>query len=353
MSRTDDIRIREQQTLVPPRQLKSDIPLSTRQEQVVADARNEIEAVISGRDSRLLMIVGPCSVHDPDSARVYAERLARLREEVAGEILIVMRVYFEKPRTRLGWRGLILDPHLDGSYDIHTGLRLARELLRDISDMGVPAGTEVLDPIVPQYLSDFISWASIGARTTESQTHREMASGLSMPVGFKNGTEGSLDVAVNAMASSSQAHSFIGIDQEGRTCVLRTAGNAACHLILRGGRGGPNYHEEDVDEAAVVLRAASLPEAVVVDCSHGNSRKNHSRQRVVLRSLLRQRHDGSTVVRGCMLESNLEPGSQPLSSELKPGVSITDACIGWDETVELVRAAASAEAGRGIRVASV
>ncbi len=263
-----------------------------------------------------------------------------------------MRVYFEKPRTRLGWRGLILDPHLDGSYDIHTGIRLARELLRDITDMGLPAGSEVLDPIVPQYLSDYLSWASIGARTTESQTHREMASGLSMPVGFKNGTDGSLDVAVNAMASSSQAHGFIGIDQEGRTCVLRTAGNPACHLILRGGRMGPNYHEEDVEEAGAVLRAAGLTESVVVDCSHGNSRKDHNRQRIVLRSLLRQRHDGSTLVRGCMLESNLNPGSQPLTADLKPGVSITDACIGWDETVELVRAAASAEAGRGVRVAS-
>ncbi len=338
--------------LVPPRELKADIRLTGHQEQVVSDARSEIEAVVHGVDSRLLMIVGPCSIHDPDSARVYAEKLARLREEVSNEILVVMRVYFEKPRTRLGWRGLILDPHLDGSYDIHTGIRLARELLRDITDMGLPAGSEVLDPIVPQYLSDYLSWASIGARTTESQTHREMASGLSMPVGFKNGTDGSLDVAVNAMASSSQAHSFIGIDQEGRTCVLRTAGNPACHLILRGGRMGPNYHEEDVEEAGAVLRAAGLTESVVVDCSHGNSRKDHNRQRIVLRSLLRQRHDGSTLVRGCMLESNLNPGSQPLTADLKPGVSITDACIGWDETVELVRAAASAEAGRGVRVAS-
>ncbi len=338
--------------LVPPRELKADIRLTGHQEQVVSGARSEIEAVVHGVDSRLLMIVGPCSIHDPDSARVYAEKLARLREEVSKEILVVMRVYFEKPRTRLGWRGLILDPHLDGSYDIHTGIRLARELLRDITDMGLPAGSEVLDPIVPQYLSDYLSWASIGARTTESQTHREMASGLSMPVGFKNGTDGSLDVAVNAMASSSQAHSFIGIDQEGRTCVLRTAGNPACHLILRGGRMGPNYHEEDVEEAGAVLRAAGLTESVVVDCSHGNSRKDHNRQRIVLRSLLRQRHDGSTLVRGCMLESNLNPGSQPLTADLKPGVSITDACIGWDETVELVRAAASAEAGRGVRVAS-
>ncbi len=338
--------------LVPPRELKADIRLTGHQEQVVSGARSEIEAVVHGVDSRLLMIVGPCSIHDPDSARVYAEKLARLREEVSNEILVVMRVYFEKPRTRLGWRGLILDPHLDGSYDIHTGIRLARELLRDITDMGLPAGSEVLDPIVPQYLSDYLSWASIGARTTESQTHREMASGLSMPVGFKNGTDGSLDVAVNAMASSSQAHSFIGIDQEGRTCVLRTAGNPACHLILRGGRMGPNYHEEDVEEAGAVLRAAGLTESVVVDCSHGNSRKDHNRQRIVLRSLLRQRHDGSTLVRGCMLESNLNPGSQPLTADLKPGVSITDACIGWDETVELVRAAASAEAGRGVRVAS-
>ncbi|MFP4509780.1 MAG: 3-deoxy-7-phosphoheptulonate synthase [Spirochaetaceae bacterium] len=352
MSRTDDIRILEQHMLVPPRQLKSDIMLTPRQERVVAEARNEIEAVMSGADSRFLMIVGPCSIHDPDSARAYAEKLARLREEVSDQILLVMRVYFEKPRTRLGWRGLILDPHLDGSYDIHTGLRLARALLRDITDMGLPAGSEVLDPIVPQYLSDFVSWASIGARTTESQTHREIASGLSMPVGFKNGTDGSLDVAVNAMASSSHAHSFIGIDQEGRTCVLRTAGNAACHLILRGGRNGPNYHEEDVEEAGAVLRAASLPESVVVDCSHGNSRKDHARQRIVLRSLLRQRHDGSTLVRGCMLESNLEAGCQPLSSSLSWGVSITDACIGWDETVELVRAAAAAEAGSDIRVAS-
>ncbi len=347
-TQTDDVRIAGLTPLIPPRKLKEDLPLSERSIETVLQGRVEIESVLQGKDDRLVVIVGPCSIHDPDSALEYATRLVKLREELSERLAIIMRVYFEKPRTKLGWRGHILDPNLDGSYDIGRGLESARRLLLQITEMGLPAGSEVLDPIVPQYTAELLSWAGIGARTTESQTHREMASGLSMPVGFKNGTDGSVMVAVNAMASSTRPHRFIGIDQEGRTCMLETRGNEFSHLILRGGRSGPNYHDEDVEDALDALTENGLNRAVMVDCSHGNSRKNHGRQCTVLKSVLRQRGEGNRAVIGAMIESNLQEGAQKLTSpsELAYGVSITDACIGWEETECLLRCAADLEAAR-------
>lgn len=308
-------------------------------QRTVLESREIIENIISGNDPRMLAVVGPCSIHDPDAAMEYAERLARFREKVSDTIYVVMRVYFEKPRTKLGWRGLILDPALDGTHDIQTGLRTARQVLLNITGLGLPAGSEMLDPIVPQYIDDLVSWASIGARTTESQTHREMASGLSMPVGYKNGTDGSVQTAVNAFASSVHPHSFIGIDQDGRTSILSTTGNPVGHIILRGGKNGPNYHDETVEDACALMEDAGLEPRVVIDCSHGNSRKNPSRQRKVLNSAVRQRVEGRREIVGIMIESNLEPGRQSIPddpSELQHGVSITDACIGWPETEELL-----------------
>lgn len=335
-----DLRIVSFTPLIAPAELKLELPIAEASLQTVVEAREVVEQILKKRDRRMLAIVGPCSIHDRDAALDYAERLARLRREIEETIFLVMRVYFEKPRTRLGWRGLILDPDMDGSYEIQEGLRRARSIMREITAIGVPVGSELLDPIVPQYIDDLVSWASIGARTTESQTHREMASGLSMPIGYKNGTDGSIETAVNALTSSLSPHSFIGIDQTGRTCVVNTTGNPAGHAILRGGRSGPNYHEEDVEEACERLAAAGIDPAVVIDCSHGNSGKDHTRQRKVLRSVVRQRLEGRTELVGLMLESNINPGNQELGAQpaaLRYGVSITDPCIGWEETEELLR----------------
>jgi 3-deoxy-7-phosphoheptulonate synthase len=328
---------------VAPSQLKEELPLSDVSRQTVLESRQVIENIINGTDPRMLAVVGPCSIHDVDAAQEYAERLAKLREQVSDSLYVVMRVYFEKPRTKLGWRGLILDPALDGTHDIQTGLRTARQVLLNITNLGVPAGSEMLDPIVPQYIDDLVSWASIGARTTESQTHREMASGLSMPVGYKNGTDGSVLTAVNAFASSVHPHSFIGIDPDGRTSILSTTGNPAGHIILRGGKSGPNYHDETVEDACSLMADAGLEPRVVIDCSHGNSRKDHTRQRKVLNSAIRQRIEGRREIIGVMIESNLEPGRQSIPddpAELQYGVSITDGCIGWPETEELLEWAA-------------
>ena len=337
---TSDLRIVDLQALVPPRVLKESFPLTEASATTVLDSRAAIEGIIAGEDPRMLAIVGPCSIHDPDAAREYAERLAKLREELSDRLYIVMRVYFEKPRTRLGWRGLILDPHLNGTYDIKEGLHRARQLLLDLTALGVPAGSEMLDPIVPQYIDDLVTWASIGARTTESQTHREMASGLSMPVGFKNGTDGGVDAAVNALASSRHPHSFIGIDQDGRTCILTTAGNTTSHVILRGGRDAPNYEPHNVKAAVTKLEEAGIDARLLIDCSHGNSRKDHTRQPTVLESVISQRLMGRRSIVGFMLESNIHAGRQAIPEQpgdLDYGVSITDACLGWDKTVELLR----------------
>jgi 3-deoxy-7-phosphoheptulonate synthase len=301
-----------------------------------------IRRVVTGDDPRLLAIVGPCSIHDYDAAIEYARRLKGLADKIKDQIYIVMRVYFEKPRTTIGWRGLIMDPYMDNSYDIAHGLKLARKLLLEVTAMGLPAGSEMLDPIVPQYVDDLVSWAAIGARTTESQTHRNLAGGLSMPVGFKNGTGGNLELAVNAMQSARHPSSFIGIDQEGKTCILHTTGNDVCHLILRGGSNGPNYHEEDVEEAENLLVESGLQPAVFIDCSHANSGKQHIRQRRVLRTVIDQITRGQKSIKGVMIESNLEEGCQDIREDkesLRYGVSVTDECVGWDETEEMLTTA--------------
>jgi 3-deoxy-7-phosphoheptulonate synthase len=288
----------------------------------------------------LLVVVGPCSIHHPRSAIEYATRLAALRDELARELCLVMRVYFEKPRTTIGWKGLINDPNLNGTYDIETGLKLARELLLRINTLGLPAATEFLDPIIPQYIAELISWAAIGARTTESQTHRELASGLSMAVGFKNGTDGSLQTAVDATCASRQPHNFLGIDQDGVTSIIRTTGNPVGHVVLRGGRSRPNYDAASLREAESQLRQAGLPPVLMVDCSHANSGKQHSRQELVWRSVIEQRAAGNRSLIGAMLESFLSEGNQPFPKEpaqLRYGVSITDACLGWDATERILR----------------
>lgn len=341
MKRASNLNIHSFVKLPPPRELKSSHPASEASVETALEGRETIRRILSGEDQRLLAVVGPCSIHDTSAAMEYAKRLVKLREEVKDRVYVVMRVYFEKPRTRLGWRGLILDPHLDGSYDIETGLIRARALLRDITSLGLPAGSEMLDPIVPQYIDEFVSWASIGARTTESQTHREMASGLSMPVGFKNSLDGSVESALNAMASSLEPHSFLGIDEQGTTCVVHTRGNPDVHLIMRGGNNGPNFHPWDIVRAEELLKHNRLPNRVLIDCSHGNSQKDHTKQREALASVLDQRGSGRSSITGFMLESNLLPGRQSMApaKELAYGQSITDACIGWDETEELLRTA--------------
>jgi 3-deoxy-7-phosphoheptulonate synthase len=334
MLQTKNLRILETTLLNPPDVITSEIPLTERAAELVTGARGEVESVIHGKNRRLLVIVGPCSIHDPDAALEYATRLTRLRERVSKELLVVMRVYFEKPRTTVGWKGLINDPHLDGTFDIPTGIRRARKLLRDIAELGMPAATELLDPIVPQYIADLVTWTAIGARTTESQTHREMASGLSMPVGFKNGTDGGLSVAVNAMLTASRPHSFLGIDGSGRVGVVRTAGNPHTHLVLRGGHQGPNYTPDAVFRASVGLRQAGINPRVLIDASHDNSGKNHERQPAVLTDVGGQVRGGAEHVLGVMLESNLVAGRQELRSkaDLVYGQSITDACIDFPTT---------------------
>jgi 3-deoxy-7-phosphoheptulonate synthase len=329
-------------SLVTPRQLKHDLPITPASQATVASSRAALRDVLEGRDPRFIALVGPCSIHDVDAAREYAARLAALRLELDDRLLIVMRTYFEKPRTTIGWKGLINDPHLDGSFDMEEGLRLARQLLLDITALGLPAGTEMLDPITPQYIDDLVSWAAIGARTIESQTHRQMASGLSMPVGYKNTTEGNLQPALDAFRSAHEPHSFLGIDEDGRTSIVTTRGNTAGHLILRGGHERPNYDPQRVAEASARLEAAGLPPRLMVDCSHANSGKRHERQQVVWSSAVDQRASGNRALVGAMLESNLVEGRQELADDpsvLRHGVSITDACIGWEETERLLREA--------------
>jgi 3-deoxy-7-phosphoheptulonate synthase len=340
MRPTQDLRVKQSVRLMTPRALKSELPMSEAANGTVVSSRDQITRILNRQDSRLLVVVGPCSIHDPKAALDYASRLAALRETIADQIYLVMRVYFEKPRTTIGWKGLINDPHLDGTYDIETGLKIARTLLLDIAEMGLPSATEFLDPIIPQYIADLISWAAIGARTTESQTHREMASGLSMPVGYKNGTDGSLQTALDAMYAARTPHNFLGIDQDGVTSIFRTTGNPAGHLVMRGGRLRTNYDAESLREAEERLVAAGLPPIVMVDCSHANSGKQHARQEEVWRSIIEQRVAGNQGLIGAMVESNIHEGSQPIAkdrSALKYGISITDACLGWDATERILR----------------
>jgi 3-deoxy-7-phosphoheptulonate synthase len=342
MEKLNDVNIFSISPLVAPEVLKKEFPVDDELKNSIVRYRNEIKSILKKKDSRMLAIVGPCSIHDIDAALDYAGRLNELRKKYEDKLCIIMRVYFEKPRTALGWRGLILDPDIDGSYKLEKGLYQARKLLLSINQMGLPAGSEILDPIVPQYISDLISWAAIGARTTESQTHRELTSGLSMSVGFKNGTDGSLDVAINGIQSSLHSHSFIGIDQKGQTCVLNTRGNDTGHPILRGGKGGPNYYEENIEEAEEGLLKAGLSPVVVVDCSHANSGKKYYRQERVLNSILDQRSRGRDSIVGFMLESNLHEGNQKIPeniADLSYGISITDACISIESTAELLQSA--------------
>jgi 3-deoxy-7-phosphoheptulonate synthase len=333
--RVRDQRIEEVVALVPPLEILEELPLSDKQEQAVLDHRAAVKRVLDREDDRLLVVVGPCSVHDADAAAEYAGRLGEQAAELSGDLLIAMRVYFEKPRTTIGWKGLINDPHLDGSGDVNTGLRLARELLREVLDLGLPIGCEFLDPITPQYISDVVAWGAIGARTTESQIHRQLASGLSMPVGFKNGTAGSVKLAVDAVRAASAKHVFAGVDVHGTPAILHTLGNPDCHVILRGGKAAPNYDAEAVTGVLSQLRDAALPERVVIDASHDNSGKDHERQPLVLGDIAGQVAAGDKAIVGVMAESFLVAGRQDLVAEedLVYGQSITDACMNWDTTV--------------------
>ncbi len=334
-----DIRIRKVEPLSTPETLFQRFPVDEETTQAIHRSRQTVNEIIQGRDQRLLAIVGPCSLHDPIAALEYARKLKELSTQIDDEMFIVMRTYFEKPRTVGGWKGLILDPRMDGSYDIEGGIAQARSLLLKIVQLGVPVGCEVLDPIIPQYIDELMSWSSIGARTTESQIHRNLASGLSVAVGFKNSTSGDLSNAVNAIKSARQPASFIGMDSKGASAIFRTTGNDCCHLILRGGDQSPNYYEDDVESARSLLEREGLLASIIIDCSHANSRKNYERQKRVLRSIIDQVSWGEKAIRGFMLESNLLPGCQKIPSDLsqlKYGVSVTDACIGWEETERIL-----------------
>ncbi|NLX95509.1 MAG: 3-deoxy-7-phosphoheptulonate synthase [Rhodopirellula sp.] len=339
MRKVSDLNIASNIPLPAPALLLHEIPRTDRQEEFVADSRSQIRDILRHNDPRLLLIVGPCSIHDTQAGLEYATRLRSMIEQVSEKIFIVMRCYFEKPRTSLGWKGLIMDPHLDGSDDIPEGLRIARRLLLAVIDMGVPTATELLDPITPQYIADLICWSAIGARTTESQTHRQMASGLSMPLAFKNGTQGTVTSAIHAIKAASQPQTFLGISGDGVASAVETRGNPDCHLVLRGGDNGPNCSPKDVAQTIRLLEKAGLHPSVLVDCSHGNSGKDPCRQPDVLREIVAERTSGSHAVVGAMLESNLVEGSQPFprpAAELVYGQSITDACIGWETTERLV-----------------
>lgn len=334
-----DVNVRETIPLIAPRYLKSEEHISDAAMQTVLENREIVKRILSGEDDRVMVIAGPCSIHDPTAALDYARKLRDIAEIVKDKLLVIMRVYFEKPRTIVGWKGLINDPHLNDTFDIGTGLRMARRILLEVNTMGLPAATELLEPITPQYIADLITVTAIGARTTESPTHRQMASGLSMPVGFKNGTDGSLQVAIDAMQAARHPHSFLGIDSDGKTCIVNTKGNDWGFLVLRGGRSGPNYSAAALTEAAERLTKAKLPPWLMVDCSHANSNKDYRLQQVVWNDCLAQRRAGNLNLVGLMLESNLQPGNQPLPDDLKQltyGVSVTDGCIGWEETERLL-----------------
>lgn len=345
MYQTSDLHVVENRSLSTPADLHRDLPMTESAAEVVAQTRDRIRNILSHEDPRLLVIVGPCSIHDVDAALEYGQQLAQLREELSDQLEIVMRVYFEKPRTSIGWKGLINDPHLDNSYDINTGLRMARQLLLDLAHMNLPAATELLDPITPQYIADLITWTAIGARTTESQTHREMASGLSMPIGFKNNTDGSLQAAINAMLAAGQPHHFLGISHEGVASIVTTTGNPDSHLVLRGGKSGPNYETKFVQAARDELAKKKLNPRMMVDCSHANANKDHRQQIIVLQNVADQIRNGAHDILGVMIESHLLAGKQPISSDrnkLVYGQSITDACVDFETTAEMLRSLARA-----------
>lgn len=341
---TDNLNVVGFDDMPPPAQIKAELPLTARSIDTVRSGRAQLTRILDRQDPRLFVVVGPCSIHEPRAAREYAQRLRALADEVADALLLVMRVYFEKPRTATGWKGYINDPDMDDSFQIGKGMRGARELLLAFADLGLPTGSEALDPLSPQYLADLIAWYAIGARTTESQTHREMASGLSTPVGFKNGTDGGLEVAINAIRSARSPHSFLGIGPDGRMAIVRTRGNRLGHLVLRGGGGRPNYDTVSVRLAEAALLKANLAPNIVVDCSHSNSLKDPSLQPLVFMDCVHQIKEGNRSIVGLMLESHLQAGNQPIPSDLKQlkyGTSVTDACIDWATTADLLRRAAS------------
>ena len=340
MDKTYDINIKNYKNLEPPKEFLEELPITSQVSENVTESREIIKKIISGKDKTLLIITGPCSIHDEKSGIEYAEKLVSIKNQIDKNIYLVMRTYFEKPRTTVGLKGLINDPDLNGTFDMSKGLRKARKFLLDILKLGIPAGTEFLDPFTPQYLADLISWGAIGARTTESQTHREMASGLSMPIGFKNGTGGSIQIAVDAMYASQSSHSFLGIDSNGKACILNTKGNKSSHVILRGSSNGTNYDSKSINEAMTLIKNINLTPSILVDCSHANCFKDHKKQRIAFKEVLKQRviNKNSEIV-GIMLESHINEGNQSLTdnlSELQYGVSITDPCINWKETEELL-----------------
>jgi len=337
MVQSNNVNIESTSPLSTPAEIKAMFPATDDLMRKVVNARNEIRAVLNRKSDKFIVITGPCSIHNTDAALEYARRLLLLKEKFADRLIIVMRTYFEKPRTTVGWKGMIYDPDLNDSYNIEKGLQVSRKLLREIVDMGLPAATEILEPIIPQYIADLITWAAIGARTTESQTHRQLTSGLSMPIGFKNATDGSVHVAVNAIKSSASRHAFIGITEEGRVSIFRTKGNAYGHMVLRGGENCANYASEYIAFTKVVMEKEGLTPNIIVDCSHSNSRKQPQRQLDVMHDLMAQLAAGENAIRGAMLESNLLPGSQPIKTDcLNPGISITDGCIGWDDTEKII-----------------
>lgn len=340
MTAVDNLNILSQQVLTSPDALQKQIPITAKAEAVVSEARKTIQNILDGKDHRILVVVGPCSIHDVDAAIDYAHRLKVLADELSDTLYIVMRVYFEKPRTTVGWKGLINDPHLDDSFKIEEGLHIGRKLLQDVLEIGLGTATEALDPISPQYLQDLIAWSAVGARTTESQTHREMASGLSSPVGFKNGTDGSLGVAINALQSSANPHRFLGINKEGQVAIIHTQGNQYAHVVLRGGNGKPNYDSVSVQVCERELRAEGIEPNLMIDCSHANSNKDHNLQPLVLSNVTHQIIDGNTSIMGVMIESHIHGGNQKIQADrdlLEYGVSITDACINWETTEEALR----------------
>ncbi len=342
-SQIHNVNVISKTNMPTPAEVKAALPLDAETEKSIIASRQVIRNIHDGRDPRLFIVVGPCSIHDIEAAHEYAERLKMLADQVADSIVILMRVYFEKPRTTVGWKGLINDPDMDDSFQVEKGIYMARELLLHLARLGLPTATEALDPIMPQYLGDLVTWTAIGARTTESQTHREMASGLSTPVGFKNGTDGSLDVAINALQSAGQSHHFMGINQEGRTAVFQTRGNAYGHTVLRGGGGRTNYDSVSISLCEKELRAAGLPERIVVDCSHANSSKDHNLQSLVARDCIDQVASGNQSIIGLMLESNLNAGNQSIGDDLAKleyGVSVTDACMDWQTTETTLQQAA-------------
>jgi len=352
MAETSDLRVRALDPLPAPGEMRRELPLGTPRSDLVTTSRREVRDVLRGEDDRLLVIVGPCSVHDPAAALDYARRLAPVARELSDDLVVVMRVYFEKPRTTVGWKGLINDPHLDGSHDVHHGLRLAREVLLGVLDAGVPAACEFLEPTSPQYIADAVTWGAIGARNAESQVHRQLASGLSMPVGFKNATDGDVQIAVDGCITAASEHTFFGADAQGRAAAVETTGNPDCHVILRGGRGGPNYGAKDVADALAVARTSGLGGAVeagvVVDASHGNSGKDHVRQAEVVREIAARLAEGDRDITGLMMESFLVAGAQkpgPLEG-LVYGQSVTDSCLDWDTTADLLGTLAAAVRAR-------